>query len=688
MKWKNLRREETEEHLRSKIREAIAPMRSKLTRTQGFYTGQSQLTKAKVLIVAIVACWVGFQQAHAQPRLPIQPLSQSVSQGANVTFVVSATGVAPLSYQWHFNEAAITGAAKRTLILTNVQPVDAGGYSVVVTNIAGSVTSLVARLDVDLTFTVITSGPIFTDIGPSAGAAWRDYDNDGFPDLLVGNISIPDFLYHNRGDGTFERALTTVIGGLGLGSGTWGDYDNDGFSDLYTFSGRDLGVGLFHNQGNGTLLRLTNASIIGPIIGDHTFSGSVAWGDYDNDGFVDMIVANGTFGGDLKNFLFHNQGNGSFSKVTTGSIAVDLHESWTGAWADYDDDGWLDLLVTSNGGFTSSGLGEDNQFFHNDGPAGFRKLTAAQLGLPPHDGGYSRGAAWGDYDNDGRLDLFVAGRTNLLYHNIGEGKFKKITTGEIVTDSTVNESIGCTWVDYDNDGYLDLLVVNVTDNNFLYHNNGNGTFTKITSGSLVNDGVAFASIDAAWADYDNDGFMDVVLVGDHGGNNVLFHNNGNTNHWINLKLVGTASNRGAIGAKVRVQATIGGKNFWQRRDIGASGSQAGQSDIRANFGLGDATNIDTVRIEWPSGTVQELHNLGSNQFLTVTEPARLKGGLSGGQFQLVLNGGVGFRYELQSSPNLMDWTSLANVMTTNMTMPVLTLDAAQVSQNYFRALRQ
>ena len=101
-----------------------------------------------------------------------------------------------------------------------------------------------------------------------------------------------------------------------------------------------------------------------------------------------------------------------------------------------------------------------------------------------------------------------------------------------------------------------------------------------------------------------------------------------------------------------------------------------------------STNYDTVRIEWPSGTVQELHNVGSNQFLTVTEPARLKGGLSGGQFQLVLNGGVGFRYDLQSSPNLMDWTSLANVMTTNMTMPVLTLDAAQVSQNYFRALRQ
>ena len=190
----------------------------------------------------------------------------------------------------------------------------------------------------------------------------------------------------------------------------------------------------------------------------------------------------------------------------------------------------------------------------------------------------------------------------------------------------------------------------------------------------------------AWADYDNDGFMDVVMA--NIGGNSLFHNNGNTNHWINLKLAGTASNRSAIGAKVRIKAPIGGKTFWQRRDIAGGGSVAGQSDLRAGFGLGDATNIDTVRIEWPSGTVQELHNVGTNQFLTVTEPARLKGGVIGGQYQLVLNGGVGFSYDVQASPNLVDWTSLTNIQTTNMTMPMMSLDAGQVQQKYFRAIRQ
>jgi hypothetical protein len=555
----------------------------------------------------------------------------------------------------------------------------AGGYSVVVTDSSASVTSRVATLDVDPAFTIITASPIVMDTGTSVGAAWGDYDNDGFPDLLIGNINAPvDFLYRNKGDGTFERELTNVIGGFGYGGGPWADYDNDGFLDLYTTSGRDLGVHLFHNEGNGTLRRVTSA---GAIVTNHSPSGNAAWGDYDNDGFVDMFVANGTFNGDLKNFLFHNEGNGTFSKVTTGSVVNDLYDSWKGDWADYDDDGRLDLFVTSDGAFTSNGLGEDNQLYHNDGPAGFTKVTAAQMGVPPHDGGYSRGCAWGDYDNDGHLDLFVSGRTNLLYHNKGDGTFTKIITGSIVTDSTSVESVGCTWVDYDNDGYLDLFVVNVTDKNFLYHNDGHGTFTKVNSGSLVNDGATIVSISSAWADYDNDGFMDVVMVADD-GKSYLFHNNGNGNHWINLKLVGTASNRAAIGAKVRIKANIGGKTFWQRRDIAGSG----QSDLRATLGLGDATNIDTVRIEWPSGTVQEMRDVRAGQFLTVTEPARLKGYQGDGQYQMTLNGGIGFTYDLQTSTNLLDWTSLANLVTTNMSMPVISLDTTQARQKYFRAI--
>jgi hypothetical protein len=641
------------------------------------------------LITVFLIWWGGFREAFALPRITTQPANQSVSLGANVTTFVFAAGLAPISYQWRFNDAEIASAVTRTLILTNAQLINAGGYSVVVTDTSGSVTSLVAVLDVDPTFTMITTGPVVTDTAPaSTGAAWGDYDNDGFPDLLIGNqrerngLPAPSFLYRNKGDGTFERVLTNVIGGLMDGSGAWADYDNDGLLDFYTVSAGDAGVHLYHNEGNGTFLRLTNVAAVGPIISDHNYSGGLAWGDYDNDGFVDMMVANGEGVSNDKNFLFRNQGNGSFSEIAAGSIVNDLRESWAVAWADYDDDGRLDLFVSNDNG-------EDNQLFHNDGPGGFTELTAAQVGSLVHDGGDSGACAWGDYDNDGHLDLFVASTPrNLLYHNNGNGTFTRITTGGIATNAAAIESNGCAWVDYDNDGYLDLFVVNAGDNNFLYHNNGDGTFTRIFTGSLVNDGTAITSVDCAWADYDNDGFMDVVVINNIGGKSSLFHNNGNTNHWINLKLVGTASNRAAIGAKVRLLATIGGKTFWQRRDIGGGGSLAGQADLRAGFGLGDATNIDTVRIEWPSGTVQELHNVASKQFLTVTEPARLKGSLNGGQYQLVLNGGIGFAYDLQASTNLVNWTSLTKVLTTNMTMPVITLDAAQMTQQYFRAMRQ
>jgi hypothetical protein len=638
---------------------------------------QSNLAAAIIYLGALSA-------AFALPRITTQPVDQFASLGPDVTFFVFASGIAPLSYQWRFNDTEIAGATKRTLVVPNIQLANAGSYTIVVTDTSGSVTSRVAKLDVDPTFTMITAGPVVNDTGTAVSAAWGDYNNDGFPDLLAGNLEgRVNFLYLNRRDGTFEQMLTNIIGGLDYGLGAWGDYDNDGFLDLYTVSPQNTAVHLYHNQGNGTLLKLTNAAVVGPIISDHHSGFSLAWGDYDNDGFLDMMVGNGRGGdGDFTpkpHFLFHNQGDGTFSKITSGSIVNDRRDTWSVTWADYDDDGRLDAFVAND-------LGENNQLYHNDGSGKFTALTAGQVGPLVNEGGDSRGAAWGDYDNDGHLDLFVShGPKNLLYHNRGDGTFTKITSGAIVNDTTIYKSHGCSWVDYDNDGYLDLFAVQPGDNNFLYHNNGDGTFTRILTGNLVNHPPDAGSFDVAWADYDNDGFIDVFIA--NYGKNSLFHNNGNSNHWINLKLVGTASNRATIGAKVRIEATIGGKTFWQRRDISGGSSMAGQSDLRASFGLGDATNIDIVRIEWPSGTVQELHNIASKQFLTVTEPARLKGSVIGGQYQLVLNGGVGFTYDVQTSSNLVDWTSLTNIQTTNMAMPV-SVDPVQVPQKYFRAVRQ
>jgi hypothetical protein len=312
---------------------------------------------------------------------------------------------------------------------------------------------------------------------------------------------------------------------------------------------------------------------------------------------------------------------------------------------------------------------------------------------------YGNVGVWGDFDNDGYLDLFVAnwGQNNFLYRNKGDGSFTPITNGIVVAD-VVRHSQSAAWADYDNDGYLDLFVANgdenpvVGENNFLYHNNGDGTFKKVTSGVLVDDGAVSRS--CAWGDYDNDGFLD-LFVGNGGGagsldqTNFLYRNNGNSNYWINFRLVGSTSNRSAIGAKVRLKATIGGKTFWQLREVSGGGS-LGQNDLRAHFGLGDATNADLVRIEWPSGTVQELQNVAVNQFLTVTERPRLQvvGLQPDGSFQFQLTGGIGFRYALQTSSNLTAWTPWTTITNTSRTMLVIDPGATNGAQQFYRAVSQ
>ncbi|MFB0515579.1 MAG: LamG-like jellyroll fold domain-containing protein, partial [Candidatus Neomarinimicrobiota bacterium] len=206
-----------------------------------------------------------------------------------------------------------------------------------------------------------------------------------------------------------------------------------------------------------------------------------------------------------------------------------------------------------------------------------------------------------------------------LYVNNGDGTFTKVTTGPPVSDG--GYSRGASWGDYDNDGDLDLFVTNSGKNNFLYANNGDGTFAKVTSGPPVSDGGL--SYGAAWGDYDNDGDLDLFVANSEGENNFLYANNGSANHWINLQLVGTRSNISAIGAKVHLKAIIGGVPIWQLNEISGQSGFCGQNSLNAEFGLGDATVIDSIRIEWPSGIVWDTTNVGVDQFLTITEPVQI-----------------------------------------------------------------
>jgi uncharacterized repeat protein (TIGR03803 family) len=627
-----------------------------------------------------------------------QPGDLSASPGANAQFQAIAYGTNPFTYQWRFNNQELLNATNAALNIANVQLTNGGAYIVVVTSISGSITSRVATLQIDPAFTKITTGNIVTNLGTGTGCAWGDYDNDGFVDLIVtsafnpsNNAGQKNVLFHNNRDGTFTSNTNSpvTLEARDWRGASWADYDNDGLLDLYIASTSDNGFSaeneLFRNNGNGTFTKMT-AGAVGAIVPGGGGSESPVWADFDRDGFVDLYIARYGTG-----WLFRNNA-GIFAQVTNGAVAVNQANqgSYGAVWGDYDNDGWPDLLVTAKDEALQN---QTNFLYHNTGNSGFSRIPSGSVAT---ENKYSVGCAWGDYDNDGNLDLFVVNglsyqQNGSLYHNSGDGTFAQMasnTVGSIVSDSDYFAQ--CAWGDYDNDGYLDLFVtvLQTVAVNYLYHNNGDGTFSRVTSGSPVND--RGGSVGCAWGDYDNDGFLDLFVArGTHilPTANLLYRNNGNGNGWLKLKLVGTVSNRSAIGAKVRVKATIGGNTFWQLRELN-TGSGYSSGPLEAHFGLGDSTNVDTVRIEWPCGTVQEFHNVAPKQILNITEPPRLLAGASNGVPQFSIHGGRFMQYDIQSSPSLATWTSVGSLTITNLNGVAVIVDtnAPGPDAKFYRAV--
>lgn len=457
------------------------------------------------------------------------------------------------------------------------------------------------------TFELITEGAIVNDGGWNYGCAWGDYDNDGNEDLFVVNNETgnkDNFLYRNLGDGTFEKITTGILvndGGSSYGC-TWGDYDNDGWLDLFV-ANMDENNFLYHNNGNGTFTKITSGS----VVNDGGPSTDGAWGDYDNDSYLDLYVTNLA-----TNFQYHNNGDETFTRILSGPPAVENLNSAACAWGDYDNDGFIDLFVANTGPAY-------NSLFHNSGDGTFTQITGDPC---VSDLEHYFSVTMGDYDNDGYLDILaVPGILTFapfevyLYHNKKDGSFERVTG---IPHSGIETAGGSGMADIDNDGDLDIFISGYFGNNVLLLNDGEGSFTQVTSGVLVQNGND--NCGTGWADYDKDGDLDLFIAVNnfYGGNNRLFRNNGNENNWLEVKCTGNHSNRAAIGAVVYASSQINGNRVVQRRDI-ASQTGSSQNSLIAHFGLKESLIVDTLIIHWPSGIIDRFYNVNAGQIFEVVE---------------------------------------------------------------------
>ena len=470
-------------------------------------------------------------------------------------------------------------------------------------------------------FIKLTNSVVSTDSGASRSVNWIDYDNDNDLDLFIstGYRYGDDNLLYRNDNGTFVRIFNQplVDDSLPSDGSSWGDYDNDGLPDLCVVNWWNKINLLYSNNGAGNFT-FESSSVVCNLPSN---SETCSWGDYDNDGLIDLFITN-SFGSNHRNLLYRNTGSGNFVKIDTGVVVNEIGNSRGVNWVDIDNDRDLDIFVCREGGL-------NEYLYKNNGGGYFTKVTNTPL---TSSGGDSWSGSWGDYDNDGDLDVFVTNNSNednFLFRNDGNFSFIKITNDPIVNEAGYNAVSG--WGDYDNDGDLDMFitqayvapsftqkVVNKLYKNLLMES-GTAAFEKITSGILVND--SGYSYGFAWGDYDNDGDLDIATANTFSENqkNALYKNEiSNGNKWINIKCAGTLTNKSAIGTKVRAKANINGNAVWQMQEIDGQSGYCGQNLI-LHFGFGNAAVIDSLKVEWQSGTTQYFTNVPVNQSVTITE---------------------------------------------------------------------
>ncbi len=503
-----------------------------------------------------------------------------------------------------------------------------------------------------------------------SGAAWGDYDNDGWIDLFVVNFAGPIThdgkvpresaatckLYHNNGDGTFtdvSKQAGVDISCWGIGA-AWGDYDNDRWPDLFVSAyGQNH---LFRNNGDGTFTETTGKA---GLEGYDSFWAGATWGDFNRDGNLDLYVCgyvkytyqtstesskqydvevpasiNPSSFPPERNLLFKNNGNGTFTEMAEkAGVVNESGRSLSATWADLDQDGWPDIYIANDV--------SDNVLYKNNGNGTFTEISHNAL-VADYRG--AMGIAVGDWDGDADYDMFIThwiAQENALYSSLHtqltsadnplqELRFMdeadRFGLGQIALDFI---GWGTSFFDYDNDGKPDLFVVNgstfqqkdnprllVPMRNLLFWNKGKqeGFFevSPVSGDAFKQEHVGRG---AAFGDYDNDGDVDIFIVNNCGLGQLLRNEGGNKNNWLKIHLGGKKSNTSAFGTELRLvtqSATL-------IQQVGAQGSYCSQNSPVQHFGLGQTTRIDSLFVTWPSGTKQTFTDFEANQIIKIVE---------------------------------------------------------------------
>jgi hypothetical protein len=503
----------------------------------------------------------------------------------------------------------------------------------------------------------------------SGGVGLFDCDDDGRLDILLVNGSTVEryraggdplvTLYHQEADGTFkditkEAGLTRRGWGMGVAVA---DYDNDGKLDLFVTGFG--GSALYHGLGNCKFEDVTEKA----GVGGSGFMTGAAWGDYDRDGNVDLFVSRYShldmnnlpqfgsnkfcrFKGILvqcgpwglegeSDFLYHNRGDGTFEEVSVkAGVHDDIGYYGLGVmWVDYDDDGWPDLLVANDS--------VPNYLYHNNRNGTFTDagmITGVALSGEGMELG-NMGIDWGDYDHSGRLSFFVTHfeeQPNSLYHNTGPQGFDDVSwTSGVGQPGYPYVGWGTAFFDMDNDTWLDILVANghvypqidtldtgprFREPLLLHRNNRDGTFDEVAKQAGLQEMPMKSRRGAAFGDVFNNGNIDVLLLNVGEPPSLLKNMNASGFHRVLFKLVGTKSNRAAIGAKVTIRAA----GVKQQGEVRGGGSYLSQNDLRLHFGLGTAKKMESVEIRWPTGKVETLENVAADAIYTIVEGAGIR----------------------------------------------------------------